>query len=412
MSSALQGSPNATWLDEELRKEKALVADLRSTVDGQQVVLKDQAQRILALEDRLAKLQGQLLRIPNVEEALAHTRDEVVLMVSELRQEQQKREAEFLRNRRTEREQDVRAIQEIQEGLKRFDPLEQAVATQQVEDRRLNESVLRAQQGLDDLLKRLLQREETARQLADRIEHNTVKLGQAEMGVEESRRALQEHVSRLLLLESAAPRVQQQIGELQTMRSELTKQQDEMLENQRRGDRDRVQAMTEWGRRLEGYAHQLDVWAEQLRFYADQHEKTRRVLREIQELSQQVSQQQDQLKQTQRIAEEQIRRELREWRADSDRRWTQNAEREVKAQEAQSQRDDGQEQRLTQLELLRQDDLAVVKDLQEHVAALHGEYLGEFRRLRLAQLLVVRMQAQSAAEVLAEMSGTLGEGEA
>ena len=84
-------SPNVRWIDEELRKEKAIVDDLRDTVAKQEVILVDQSQRILALEDRLAKLQAQTLRIPEVEESLQHTRDEIALMLSELREGQQKR---------------------------------------------------------------------------------------------------------------------------------------------------------------------------------------------------------------------------------------------------------------------------------------------------------------------------------
>ena len=91
MSSTLHAGLATTWLEEELRKEKALVASLRDLVEKQQAIVVDQAQRILALEDRLTKLQGQLLRIPDVEESLRRTRDEVVLMISEMRQEQQKR---------------------------------------------------------------------------------------------------------------------------------------------------------------------------------------------------------------------------------------------------------------------------------------------------------------------------------
>jgi len=103
MSAISQTSPTTMWLDEELRKEKAIVAQLRDVVDRQQILLADQAQRTLALEDRLVKLQGQLLRISELEEALRHTRDEVVLMLADLRQDQQQRQAESVSIRRSER---------------------------------------------------------------------------------------------------------------------------------------------------------------------------------------------------------------------------------------------------------------------------------------------------------------------
>lgn len=412
MGSTSAAGLSVTWLDEELRKEKALVASLRDQIEKQQVLLVDQAQRILALEDRLTKLQGQLLRIPDVEVALRHTRDELVLMVSELRQEQQKREAEFLRNRSAERERDVRAIQAIEAQLKRLDSLDERVEARQVEERRLNEALLRLEQDLTDLVKRLSQREEMERHLADRIEHGIVRVGKVEEALALAQKVQQDHVTRLLALEVASSKLRQQIVELQTVRQQLTEQQEQLLESQRRADRDRAQAMADWGRKLEEYAHQMEVWTEQLRFFADQHEKMRRVSREVQELAHQVSQQQDQLRQTQRIASEQLRNEFKEWRSENERRWIQELERLQKEQNAQDTRDDAQDSRLVHLEQLQKDDLARLIALEERLSAWRDEFLAELRRVKEAQLQVLKAQGKSLQDLLVELQGLAGEEEA
>lgn len=402
---------NTSWLDEELRKEKATVAALRDTVEKQQVAMSDQAQRIMALEERLAKLQTQLLKIPEVEEALRHTRDEVVLMMTEARQDQQKREAEFLRNRQAERERDVRSIQAIEMELGRFDPLEQAMAVRQAEDLRLNENVLRLQQALEGINRRIAQAEEARLQLADRIERNTVATGQLQLSLEDQRKAQQEQLPRILLTETNVSKLEQQVAELQTMRQELTKQQDELLENQRRVERERAQAMTEWGRRLDGYAHQVEVWAEQMRYFADQHDKNRRVLREIQDLAQEVSKQQDQLRQLQRIAEEQIRREFREWRGEIDRRWAQDLELREKSGAAQVARDAAQDERIVALEGMREQDIKTMQSISQRLADVQADLAARLTTLRAAQLRALRLQAQAASENLAELNATLGEEE-
>ena len=411
MSSTLPAGPATTWLDEELRKEKALVASLRDLVEKQQAIVVDQAQRILAMEDRLTKLQGQLLRIPDVEESLRRTRDEVVLMISELRQEQQKREAEFLRNRRAEREQDVRAIQEIEAQLKRFDSLDEGLEARRVEERRLNEALLRLEQSLGDIVKRLAQRDEASRQLADRVEHGVVRMGQAEEALAASRETQQDHLSRLLVLETLSSKFEQQIGELQTVRQQLVAQQEELLESQRRADRDRTQAMTGWGRKLEEYAHQMEVWTEQLRFFADQQEKMRHVSREVQELAHQVSQQQDQLRQTQRIAGEQLRNEFKEWRSENDHRWIQELERLQKEREAQDARNDAQDSRLANLDQLQKDDWARMTVLEERLSAWRDEFSAESKKIKQAQLQTLRMQGQTLQDMLDELRGLLGEEE-
>lgn len=403
MNPVSQGGPNVSWLDEELRKEKAIVTELCELVDKQQVALVDQTQRIMALEGQLAKLQAQLLRIPEVEESLQHTRDQVVLMLSASQEEQQKRETEFLRNRRAEREQDVRAMQEIKVELQRFGSFEQAMAVRQAEEQRLNEAVLRMQQELEVIGSRLSQHEELSRQLQDTIGRNQVEIKQGEENRKEIQKNQQEHSARLLAAEDSVSKHEQQIAELREMRRAITEQQEELLENQRLAERTRAQAMAERGRRLEGYAHQLDVWADQLRHFSDQHERNRRVLRETQGLAQEISQQQDQLRQLQRVAEEQLRREFREWHRENDRRWAQEVERNERTTEAQAERDDKQEQRLSGIEHGQEDLAAMLESLSDRLKAIRTESLVNAEQTRQAQRSAWRNMAKILDDALAEL---------
>ena len=206
-------------------------------------------------------------------------------------------------------------MQELRIELQRLTAFEQGLAVQQAETGRLNEILMRMQQAIEDLERKLVQIEDNRRQLAGEIEKNSVATNRAGIRIDEIAKDQQATHARMLVLETLSSKLMQQVADLQSMREEITHQQDELLEAQRRADQARAQTMTEWGRRLENQAHQLEVWADQLRFFGDQHEKNRRVLREVQELAQEVSQQQDRLRQLQRVAEEQIRRELREWQS-------------------------------------------------------------------------------------------------
>lgn len=411
MSSVSQSSINVGWLDEELRKEKAIVVGLRDLVDRQQVMLADQSQRILALEDRLTKLQGRILRVSGVEEALRNTRDELALMISDLRQDQQKREAEFLRNRQAEREHDARAIQEIRAELDRLEPLEQAIAVCQAEERRLNEVILRAQQEQEGVLKRLGQRNEAERRLAERAEHNEVKLAQLAENLTDTREGQQQQAARLLLLETVSSKAEQQVADLQNMRQELTQSREDLLEDQRRAERRRAHVMTEWRRKLENFAHQFDAWAEQLRYFADQHDKNRRVVREVQELAHEVSQQQDQLRQRQRIAEDQFRHEMREWRSENERRWAQESERGEAALEDQAQVDNLQDDRLSEVEQAHAHLSSELANLKEGLERLANQSQEESLGLKRMQVRLLEFQTQLWRDMLAEFRGLLGEEE-
>ena len=411
MSSSSQSSLQVSWLDEELRKEKAVVAALREELDKYKVAVADQNQRMGSLEGRLVKLQGQLARIPGVEEALQHTRDDLVLRMSELRQEQEKRHTEFLRNRQTAHEQEMRTLQGLEAELQRIEPLEKGLAVRQAEDQRLNESLLRLQQELEAISPRLQRNEESERRLSERIGRNGVKIAQSEQAMEGLGKEQQEHISRLMLVETDLPKLGQRITELEDIRDELTETTDQLLENQRLKDVQRAQAMAEWARRLEGFAHQLEVWSEQLRYFTDQFDKNRRVVREIQEMSQQVSQQQDQMRQLQRLAEEQLRREIREWRSENDRRWAQQANRREHALQEQQKKDDQQDERLGELAEHRRQDVLQVEAIEEVLPNMREDLERRLERLRQAQLRLIRLQAKAFQEQFLELGAFLGEGE-
>lgn len=409
MASTSPNTPNTAWLDEELRRHKAIISGFQNLVDQQQVTIADQSQRMVSMEDRIAKMQAGLAHIAEVEEVLRYTRDQMGVSLAEFRQEKQKSDADFLRNRQSEREQDLRAIQEMQGELLRFEPLEQGLNARQVEDRRLNELVMRAQQAIEELAKRDTGRDDRIRQMIDRTEQVLVRVTQVETEVESAQKQRQEIQAHTLLLETTINKYDQQITELQAIRTEVTRKQDDMLEAQRRSDRDRAQVLAEWGRRIEGSAHQLETWAEQLRYFTDQHERNRRVLRDVQEIAQQVSQQQDQLRQVQRLGEEQLRREFREWRSEWDRRWAQETERREKSVVAQSEIDSGFTQRLTEIEQYRQDNIEALNQIIEQMKAMQANFMAEINHIRRAQLVSMKQQAKAFQDLVANMHGMLGE---
>jgi len=406
--STSEATVSTSYLDEELRKRTALINELREVIDKQEVTIADQAQRIASLESRLTKMQGQWNQVAELEQALQNTRDELVLQISDIRQEFQKREAEFLRNRQAERERDARAINELASELERIAPLEQAAVARQAEDHRLNEMILRLQEELQEATKHFSQQDDVGRRLAERIEKLGVQIGQTEDALQEVKGAQQTQSTRLLSVESTLPKLEQRLAGLQSIREELTERQEELLENQRLAERSRSQAMTEWGRKIEAFAHQIEMWTDQMRFYADQHEKNRRVLREVQELAHQVSQQQDQLKQVQRIAEDQIRHEVLELRTELERRLAQEIERRKHVEQQQVERDDKQLQRISELEELRKEDLVQVTAIADRVEALRRKHEEEVQHLQDVMYKVMQKRTEAAQLLLTDLKAMLG----
>jgi len=396
-------SISTSWLDEELRKKSALIEELRDVIDKQQLAIADQSQRIAGLESRLTKLQGQVGQMSEVHEIIQHTRDELVLQIGDVRQDVQKREADALRSRQAERERDMKAINDVAVELERFAPLEQTTATTRVELQRLSELVLRLQDDLQGAMKRFAGQDDSIRMASERTEKVSVRIGQTEVAVQELREVQQTLATRLLLLEGAIPKLDQQIAELQGVRSEITKHQEELLENQRLADRTRAQAMTEWGRKIEQFDHQLQIWGDQMRFFADQNEKSRKVLRDIQELTHQVSQQQDQLKQVQRIGEDQIRHEVLDFRTEIERRLAQEIERRKVTDQQRVQQEDQVSKRLSELEQTRKQDVGAVSSISDRIRMLQRDLEAQITQLQEIVLALYQKQADASQMILSDL---------
>ena len=268
---------------------------------------------------------------------------------------------------------------------------------------------MRIQQTVDELARKTPQHDDRYRNLSDRLEQSIVRVTHTEEAVATVERAHQDGVTRVLLVENTLSKVEQQLAEMQTVRQEMTQKQDELFEFQRRADRDRSQTMTEWGRRIEGFAHQLDLWAEQLRYFADQHERNRRVLREVQEVAQQATQQQDQLRQVHKIAEEQLRRDLREWRTEIDRRWAQETEKREVTQETHLARDDDQDARLEDLAEKHEELVQAVAQIPGQIKGGHDELASEIGHLRRGHMLALKRQAKAFQDLVVELRGLFGE---
>jgi len=223
---------------------------------------------------------------------------------------------------------------------------------------------------------------------------------QSDGELEELRQAQQAIRSSLVSLSTNASKVEQRLGSFDGLREDLTVQQNELVERERLADRERAQQLAEWGRRLEGFEQELETWANQMRFYADQHEKNRGTLRDIQALAQEISQQQDRLRQMQRLSEEQMRRELREFQNENQRRWAQEAERLERANARQADLDLAQSARLDTVEKLHEDAAAHFAQLEErfrdlrddlgktkdHLAAIHKSVWKSVQKASLGML--------------------------
>jgi len=211
------------WLDEEQRREKAALEELRKQADDHAAHIEDLVSRFGELEGRWARLQGQLAQLPSPDETLSRVRAEVSLVVREAREERRRAEEQATALRQRERASVAQALEKLREEItflleKKMEPLD----FQRSELQRLSEAIAGLRQEISGL------REETVAQGR--------KIG---------------------YLESRVDKSAQEIAELGLMREEIGKDREGFLEELRRLKDERQKEIAELRRDRAAWQQEL-----------------------------------------------------------------------------------------------------------------------------------------------------------
>ncbi|MCD6302271.1 MAG: hypothetical protein J7M15_01955 [Anaerolineae bacterium] len=411
MAAQSSGEANIAWLDREVRREKARVTELVEAMDKQVLAIADQSERIGELEERLARLQARLVQMPEVHEAMQTTQTQVMGWLEEAKVEQRRREAAMEEEHRTEREHQSRLLHQIHAQLDEQAKLGDAVAAVREEMSQVREGIMRLRDKATETERRETQQGERIAGLRVEIGFAEERLGKVEDALKSIEQVQDGHGAQLALIQDDLAKLQDEIQIIYQLRDELTEAQAQQAEAFRRAEVERGKAMTDWGRRLDAYRQQQETWAEQIRFFSDQFEHNRRTLRELQELSQQVSQQQDQLRQVQRLAEDQLRREASEFRQEVERTLAKAIRQWELTRDELLGADDALELRVGELEAGRIADVKVDGELADEINAVRAALDHYAQRVQATLREVLDRQTRAVSSARDDLDLLLGQKE-
>lgn len=374
-----------TWLDEELRRAKATLVELRQKVESQSVELHDQAKRIQELEGRLAGTQAKLTRFNVLEQAIQQAKEELLQMVREQETEIQRYQRDLGKSRQVEAESISRSINELKRSLEVIPPLQERLTILKAEDQRLSEAVL-------NLQTRLTSHERQTSQLPDRITYLEGQRAQDVKGVSQMQeeivelmRRTESHSGKLDLVDDLSRKNEQRISALSSYREELLKRQGQLTEDLRLKEAQRDRQLQDWRAEIVRFEEEMGKQRKALERFARQHDEAQQHLVAIEDYKQTIHREQKQVAELQRLSEERQRRELEEWVAANEQRWTKfRLEREAHWHQ-QASRNEEATNRLRQLEGWREEDVARVQKINKDLIVIQEEYRTKLRELWVVQ---------------------------
>lgn len=310
------------WLDEELRKNKTQMADLIDLVNKQNLEIGDQRKRIEELQSRLTKLQSEMMRVTQVDQAVAQVKSELSAVLHDVREEIRRSDQQALQTRQIEREADAKAILEISQRVEKYAVLPDRISSQATELQRLNEVILQQKQRIDEIDKILVRLADQDRLNDEERKRHAQRQDTLQQSIETIRHQIDGFSARFQYLEKWAQGSAQRAAEMQTFRADLQRALAEVQEAQRRSEQKVEKQLREFVSVSEEVDHDQELWTNQLRVFAEQHERTKKALASIQDLAKEMRGAQEEVRALVDLAAEKQRRELREWQGENEKRWT------------------------------------------------------------------------------------------
>ncbi len=292
------------WLDEERRKDKALIAALQEQVKLQAQQLAQQQELIAALQRTVAGMEMLLSQIPALNQALEGLKGEVGRML-ELREEQwRKEQREAERARQLEGGALKDEIARVADGLRPIPRLEESLAALQAEARRLTENQQRLEMAIADLKKQTEDRIAAVVYLEEQRRADNKRITALEAELPELRRRIETTDSKLPLLEEAVQKQKRYLEEGLKPIKEFEK----VVEELRVADFRRNQEVKKWAGQAEEVRAELERLREERQRLLEIHPQVRRALDALSALQTRLETRQNETAEMQRLAEERLER--------------------------------------------------------------------------------------------------------
>jgi hypothetical protein len=296
-------------LEEERRKDKALVATLQEQVRGQEEQLSQYSAQIQNLSTKITAVQNLVSQVTGFEDIVSNYKSEVLFELNRREDAQKKEKVESDRLRKIEHEAIIDHLGELDKKIQVLPRYDEGIKARQVEDQRLSEAVQRLAVSIKDLEKRSDDRVQSVTYLEEQRRTDNRRIAELEHDTTEVRKKIEAVATKLPLLETMIqkqkPRIDEAIAE--------TKKYEKPIEELRISDFQREQKMKQYLDQGEQVAKELARVVQQTQGFIEQEQAVKRALDKAEGFQARVEKRQNEVAEMQRLAEDRIKRQWEEW---------------------------------------------------------------------------------------------------
>lgn len=311
------------WLDEERRRDKALIATLEERVALQSDSVDTMQRRVNTVESDQAMIKQEALPANKEHDIIEQVRLDMEQMLenAEARRLTAEREAE--RRLELQRENIQRAVAELGEKADRLERQLTNISDVQTEGDRLTNAMRLLNQEVDDLTKKLEGPDRRLSFLEEQRRTDARRLAELETEMPEIKRSVDSLQPKLALLEDLAVRNERRIQDFNNLDRERRDQIQQFIDQQQLMVQQRDQQLAELTRRFGVHDEELQKNIERFEVWAQAYREMKRIVDDFNRIGDRLERRIGESSEMQRLSEERFREEWNDWRDEDQKRWKQ-----------------------------------------------------------------------------------------
>jgi chromosome segregation ATPase len=311
------------WLDEERRRDKAMIATLEERLAQQQDTISTLTKRLGSIESDQSTMRSQFVPSGREGDLLDQVRKEIQQMIDAVDTKRLTAEREAERRSELAREGTARSVRELTEKISKLERQSTEMPAIAVERDRLAASVAALQQRVDDVFKKLEDPDRRLAFLEEQRRQDARRISEAQSEVPELQKQIDSIKPKLSLIEDLALRTERRMQDIQNGERERREQIQAFIDQQTLLLQQRDQQINELVAKFGEQDSVMTRNIERFETWAEAYRGMKKIIDDFERIGDRLERRINEVAEMQRLSEERFRQEWNDWTGEDQKRWKQ-----------------------------------------------------------------------------------------
>jgi len=305
------------YVDEERRKDRAMIVQLQERVESLTRELDSRTRYNQTIETQINEIRLQVQKSMGWTTSIEQVRAEMTQVIERIEDQRSKAERESARVRQIEIEALVRQLNETKKEVKPYARYAEDLDQRRQEEARLNDMISRVQAQVIEVARHQGEPGTAIAYLEEQRRQDNKRVVAVEQELPDLRKRIDQFPPQLLLLDESVRRRQIEIDEA----ARLLEAQTQVIESQRVADIRRERQFAEYGEIVERVKERIADMQSQVTGFIQMREEVRRAVAELPEVQARLEVRLNEVVEIQRDAEARAKRQADEFRDVVEKEW-------------------------------------------------------------------------------------------